>query len=166
MTNKESLLQLIEKAASKFNLDPCLVEAIVKKESSYITKLMRYEAAWSYFYDIKRFSKPNLITDRTEQELQKFSFGLMQVMGSVAREDGHSGQLVDLLIPETGLNYGCMQLKQFVTKYPNIQDAISSYNQGSPRKNYVGKYQNQAYVDDVMKTWGDLSKERLQRKDG
>jgi hypothetical protein len=47
----------------------------------------------------------------TEQLCQAMSFGLMQIMGQVARERGYNSKfLTGLCDPATGLEFGCRQL--------------------------------------------------------
>ncbi len=110
------------------------------------------ERGWRYLLKVDEFANSNGVTYDTESTLQRFSWGLMQVMGSVAREYGMLGPLIKLTIPDVGLLYGCKHFKNFVKRYGNIPDAVSSYNQGSPIKSVKG-YKNQEYVDKVMKAY-------------
>jgi soluble lytic murein transglycosylase-like protein len=136
--------------AKASDIDADLIGAIVQVESAGNEKAMRYEKHWRYLVHPEKFAKLNNVSRETEEELQKFSYGLMQVMGSVAREHGMRGPLVNLLDPDLGLQYGCVHLKSFMQRYAKLSDAVSSYNQGSPRKTEDGiKYLNQAYVDKV-----------------
>jgi soluble lytic murein transglycosylase-like protein len=84
------------------------------------------------------------------------SWGLMQVMGAVAREYGHEGHCGLLFKPEIGLDYGCRHLKMYFDKFSDWKDAVASYNAGSPRKREDGSYQNQAYVDKVSKRFEQI----------
>ena len=94
----------------------------------------------------------------TERQDQMTSWGLMQVMGAVARELGHTGPLSDLLDPPTGLFYGCLHLRRFRAKYDIWPDVIAAYNAGSPRRvaGQIGPYVNQSYVDKVLAAWNNL----------
>ena len=88
----------------------------------------------------------------TEQICRATSFGLLQVMGQVARELGFQGKyLTALCEPQVGLLWGCRQLAKFLKKYQSETDAIAAYNAGSSRKKAGGlTYVNQEYVDGVQ----------------
>jgi soluble lytic murein transglycosylase-like protein len=82
------------------------------------------------------------------------SWGLMQIMGSVARQYGFKGNLSSLTEPEINIEIGC---KHFVSKYSvEPKDMISAYNAGSPKKTPEGLYVNQGYVDKVCAAWTRL----------
>lgn len=138
----------IQRIASAYDLPWALVEAIVMTESSGHADAYRYEPHYQYLVGSD--------LSVTEQVGQQISWGLMQVMGAVAREVGFRGWFPALCVPETGLLYGCKHIKRFYDRYKNWQDAISSYNQGSPRKNADGRYLNQSYVDTVLRYWDSI----------
>ena len=101
------LLALTHAAAQSHSLWPELVCAIVEQESSWNRWAMRYEPA---FYE--RYIAPAIarraIHDETEARARAFSWGLMQVMGQVARENGFSdASLAALCDPAVGLDVGC-----------------------------------------------------------
>ena len=146
---------LILEAAKKHNVDPKLVAAIVRKESGGQPWAMRYEPRWSYLFKTAEFAHRLYITEITEIHLQSFSYGLMQVMGSVCRELGFLGYLPQVLNPEIGLDLGCKKLRDLFYKYQDEKDVISAYNQGSPLKR-GGIYLNQQYVDGVLKFKAEL----------
>lgn len=86
----------------------------------------------------------------TETALQRFSYGLPQLMGAVLREYGYAGSLHLLpTMPGVVLDYACQHLRRYMQKHPNEVDWISSWNQGSPAKTPGGLYRNQVYVDKV-----------------
>ncbi len=127
-----------------------MLDAIVRVESSYDPFAMRYEAHVPPF-EHESFAKRNRITAETELTLQRFSFGLVQILGSTARYAGFLGPLSQLCIPTDNLLIGCKYLSMLRNRYPLLQDAIAAYNAGSPVKVITGGYRNQAYVDKVMK---------------
>lgn len=151
-------LRQINKKADEFNLDRALVAAIVKVESAGQARSMRFEPGWQYPPVNHRAFASNLgITEQTEAVLQKCSFGLMQVMGAVARELGFTGHLIDLCEPETGLHYGCMKLKKLFERYGSYEpDVIAGYNAGSAIKEPSGMYRNQSYVNKVDQALREL----------
>ncbi len=140
---------LIKQTSDKYTIPENLVKAVCQVESGMNMWAVRFEPAYKWLYNIS-----NIQLTATETVCQKTSYGLMQVMGSVARELGFVGRfLTQLCDPETGLEYGCKHLKNFYMRYNSWEDAISSYNAGSPKKGDDGKYINQAYVDKVKMYW-------------
>jgi soluble lytic murein transglycosylase-like protein len=143
------LQPLIDDAAARHGLDPYLIGAIVLTESSGQTHAVRYEPSYRWLYKPEEV-KPSMSSLETEVTCQKISFGLMQVMGAVAREYGHRGWLTELCRPEVGLEYGCKYFVRLLKRFRTIDAAVSAYNQGSPRRDVKGRYLNEHYVDKVL----------------
>jgi hypothetical protein len=139
--------------AESYKLDPYMVMAFIRVESGGNPWVNRYEPGWKWFLNPKHWAKRIKISTRTEWMNQATSWGLMQVMGTVARELGFKGELPKLCLAEIGLEYGCKKLRQLMDKYPHVEDAISSYNQGWPRQDELGHYKNQDYVDKICRYW-------------
>ena len=89
----------------------------------------------------------------TERVGQMCSWGVMQVMGGVARGYGFLEPFPRLCEAIVGLNYGCKHLMHYYTQYQDWTTAIACYNAGSPRVNDQGQYINQSYVDSVTSLW-------------
>lgn len=142
---------LIKSVATEYNVDKDLLAAIVMTESSGNPKVMRYEPGYRYLVTPAEYASALGISHDTEITLQKMSYGLCQVMGGKAREQGFSGMLTDMLDPELCLKHGALFLRSLAVKHWLEVDVISSYNQGSPRKTPGGMYANQTYVDKVDK---------------
>ena len=153
-------LDLISAASVKHGLDAAVVAAIVWHESKGVALKTRAEVRQSqdkYLVNYRDFAERLGISETTEKVAQQHSWGLMQIMGYVARELGHMGYLTELLQPELNLRYGCMKLKKLYQKYGNDGDVISSYNQGGPYRTPGGMYFNQKeYVDVVSKYLREL----------
>lgn len=145
---------IIKKYSKKYAIPHGLIRAIIKQESSENTYAIRYEPQYKWLYMPERIADKVGVPTQTEKSLQKHSFGLMQVMGAVAREKGYEKRyLTGLLKPEEGVKYGCKYLKWNYNRYNNWTDVISAYNQGTNAKDDEGNYYNQYYVDDVLKKW-------------
>jgi len=130
-------------------IDVNLVKAIISVESNWNPFAIRFEpelknTRW-YTNSLKNIEN---ITD-----FHFCSFGLMQVLYGVALNLGYTGNPLGLFDPITNIHYGTSLLLNYLRIYKNIKDAISSYNQGSPKKDKDGKYLNQAYVDKVCKAY-------------
>lgn len=148
----DELITLIKAAATRRSLPWELVYAICQIESSLNPAATRHEPHYRWLVGDNEAMSP------TERQDQMTSWGLMQVMGAVARELGHQGPLSDLLNPPTGLFYGCLHLRRFRAKYDLWPDVIAAYNAGSPRRiaGQIGPYVNQSYVDKVLHAWNSL----------
>lgn len=145
---KENALNIISVKALSYGLDPDLIQSIVQIESDFNPWVYRFEPKWVLYHNPVNYAKKLGITLDTEKNSQAISFGLMQVMGAVARELGFDEELIKLCDPELAIQYGCLKLIDLKKRYTNEQDIISAYNAGSAYK-INGKYKNQEYVDEV-----------------
>lgn len=126
---KSSIETIVNSIASKYNVEPALIKAIIKSESNW---------------------NPNAY--RSEPHIGDASWGLMQVLLKTAREVSKNPSLTasELLKPEINIDVGTRYIaKQLVRYSGNMKSAISAYNAGTANKNLLGKYTNQAYVDKV-----------------
>ena len=134
--------------SSRMNIDSALVASVVMTESAGNPWASRYEPGWKYIFKSSEFARSINSSVATEQMLQSTSFGLMQVMGTVARERGHKGWLTELCDPKIGLEFGILHLKAKIKQFGD-EPGIAAYNSGTPRKNDDGTLVNQDYVDKV-----------------
>jgi soluble lytic murein transglycosylase-like protein len=104
------LLSLARAIAARHALPPALVSAVVEQESAWDPYAIRYEPAFRTRY-VAPLGLPS-----TEEIARSISWGLMQVMGQVAREHGFTGKfLAALCDPATGLDAGCNVLASKLT---------------------------------------------------
>jgi soluble lytic murein transglycosylase-like protein len=100
-----TLIALARSAAAAHSLDASLVCAVVEQESSWNAHAMRYEPFFRTRYVARLGLSP------TEEIARSISWGLMQVMGQVAREHGFDGRFLTALCdPAAGLDIGCTVL--------------------------------------------------------
>ncbi len=138
--------------APRFDLDPDIVCAMVTVESYGNNWAVRYEPNYKYIeLPLSKWAEPLRISTDTELQCQKMSWGLLQVMGGVARQYGFAGHIANLCDPVIGLNYALKHLRSKFDTYKNERDAVAAYNAGSVSKNKDGTYTNQEYVDKVFK---------------
>ena len=133
------LITLARDAADHFGISPALVCAIVEQESSWDPWATRFEPRYRWLYPFGGIIKsPCRTSNEMEIECQKTSWGLMQVMGAVAREYGYPDYLWLLLHPEVGLSWGCRHFAAQLDRYDDdIEKAVSAYNAGhATSKNY------------------------------
>ena len=135
--------------------NPKLVYAIIEVESGKDAWATRFEPKYRWIDEPDSHAKRLGITPMTEVTLQKFSYGLMQIMGGTARALGFTDHLTTLCIPAVNLSTGIKLLKQLTRRYETLEDVVSSYNQGSPRKD-GNLYQNQGYVDKVLDSYNKV----------
>jgi len=105
------LLTLARKAATAQSLDPALVCAVIEQESGWNPWAMRYEPAFFSKYVAGLYTNNKI--SASEAYARAFSWGLMQVMGQVARETGFDAPFLSALCdPEQGLAVGCKVLRK------------------------------------------------------
>jgi len=149
MTTAE-VLALIQSVAQAEGLDERLLLAICTIESSLNPYAVRYEPAYKYTVSPRDWASKMRLSVETEECLQKFSYGLAQIMGGVMREYGFSGNLQTCLLnPKVSLTYSAKHLKNYLRRHGSEVEAIAAYNAGSPRKTSGGMFVNQSYVDKV-----------------
>ena len=154
MEQREKLLPLVKEKSTRYSLDYRLLDAIIQVESNYNIYAMRLEDKAKNFVIPAKFAHINFITIETEVALQKFSWGLCQVMGATARWLGFQGPLPVLCEPETNLNWCCRYLCRLRDEYGGIlENVIAAYNGGSIRRNSTGEFFNQTYVDKIIKIY-------------
>jgi soluble lytic murein transglycosylase-like protein len=130
------LVALARTAAVRHALDSALVCAVVEQESSWDTHAIRYESAFRVRYVAPLNLSP------TEEVARSISWGLMQVMGQVAREHGFAGKFLSSLCdPATGLEIGCDVLaSKIAAAAGDVARALALWNGGA----------NAAYAPEVL----------------
>jgi len=124
------LLLLARKAAIAQSLDPALVCALVEQESGWNPWAIRYEPAFFSKYVATLYTNNKIAA--TEAYARGFSWGLMQVIGQVAREFGFDALFLSALCdPEQGLAVGCKVLrKKFDAMAGDTTRALLAWNGG------------------------------------
>lgn len=145
----DSIVAHVHLISKTEGVDPDLVKAIICKESAGNPWAVRYEPNWKYFTEVQNHALKTRISLDTERTCQAMSWGLMQIMGSVARELLYEGDLTKLLQEDLNIKYGAKKLRILLKKYAKPNDAIAAYNAGIPKFMTNGKYFNQPYVDGV-----------------
>jgi soluble lytic murein transglycosylase-like protein len=111
MAVPSQLLVLARKAAAAQSLDPALVCAVVEQESAWNPWAIRYEPLFFAKYVASLYTNNKI--SASEAYARGFSWGLMQVMGQVARESGVDALFLSALCdPEQGLAIGCKVLRK------------------------------------------------------
>ena len=150
----------IESAAAREAIPASLIAAVIQEESRFDPWATRAEPRYMRNRAVRRaaarFVKlhPHGPTAFTELVGRAQSYGLMQVMGETAREQGFAPSfLAELYIPRNAIAHGAMLLAQLLRRYHNdTLAAISAYNQGTPHKRR-GIFVNARYVYRVTIAW-------------
>lgn len=147
----KSLLPLIEKNSLQHKIDIRYLCALIQTESSGRTNACRFEKNYPWIQGVSQLAKTWKITEDTATTLLKTSWGLTQVMGSLAVELGLLKYPLlphDLCRPENGIFFGCLAWNQKKDKFKlsSPLDIYAAYNAGSVRMN-GDKYFNQKAVD-------------------
>lgn len=142
--DKDTLRTMIQSHPDRGSLPVECVMAFCVVESSLNPWAYKYEPGykWLVGQDL----------NASERCGQMISWGLMQVMGGVAREHGFTGPFPALCDPMTGLRYGMLHLRKLWARHQQWPDTIASYNAGRPVR-VDDKYVNQVYVDKILKWW-------------
>lgn len=164
------IIAAMREAARSYSLDPLLVRALVQIESGGDPYAWNPEPPYRYFWDVKKRQPFRLVTDievrskfppadfpclagDCDQEWwgQQVSWGLMQVMGAVARERGFRGPyLPELSAVAPNLTYGCGHLTALLAWARNDEEqALAAYN-GGRLGNRVRPFRNAAYAAKVL----------------
>jgi len=132
--------ELCEKYGLKYELNPLILEAMIMIESGQEKWATRYESRWIWFLTPIKYARLRGVTTKTERIHQSTSWGLMQVMGTVARELGFKGNLPELCQPDIGVKYGAIKLSDLLDRYKALPLALAAYNAGSPTSKAGAKY--------------------------
>src|SRR5271168_45015 len=126
MVPTAELVNLARTIASAHGLDPALVCAVVEQESAWDAHAIRYEPAFR-----ARYVAP-LELPPTEQIARSISWGLLQVMGQVAREHGFQRPFLSALCdPAVGLAIGCTVLAaKLAAGAGNVPRGLTLWNGG------------------------------------
>ncbi len=124
---QEQLYAVARSAALNASLDPKLVQAVCEHESSWNPWAVRYEPG---FYQTYISAMKGLTA--TEMTMRATSFGLMQIMGQVAREKGFGDKFLSALLdPLNSVTYGCRKLKECIDRENgDLRSALLRYNGG------------------------------------
>ena len=125
------VIQLARKIAGEHSLDPALVCAVIEQESAWNPWAVRYEPGFLSRYVAPLYTAGKL--SATEAYTRSMSWGLMQVMGQVAREFGFKeASLSELCDPAVGIEFGCRVLRARLAKAKgDVPAALLAWNGGA-----------------------------------
>lgn len=153
---KEEALQayvsaLVVETSIRYELDPKIVAAIIYQESVKGSETLLDAICASReergFYRLYIAGKPLTgfvpkkglpPSEDTERRERSFSYGLMQVMGATARENGLTSQYIGMLMfPNINIEIGCRYFAKLLKEEGgNIREALRRYN-GLPPGDYT-----------------------------
>jgi soluble lytic murein transglycosylase-like protein len=143
MTPPPQFIAIAQKYANAHSLDPALVCAVIEQESSWNPWAIRYEPAFFTKYVAPLYT--NNKVSATEAYARGFSWGLMQVMGQVAREFGCDAPFLSALCdPEQGIAIGCKVLRRKFDAMPgDATRALLAWDSGR-RQDFAAKVLSRA----------------------
>jgi soluble lytic murein transglycosylase-like protein len=136
--SRDELIAGVRAAAAASGIDGALICAMAEQESAWNPWAIRYEPQ---FY--KRYVTGLIAAERlseTESRARATSWGLLQVMGQVAREHGFSGAfLAELCDPASGVQIGCKVFAGMLeAEKTNVTEALQRWN-GGDRPEYAAE---------------------------
>ena len=108
-------------------MNAALVCAVIEVESSWDTYAIRFEPVFRERY-VRALNLP-----ATEEMARSTSWGVMQVMGQVAREHGFRGRfLSEICSPMVGIEIGCVVLaKKLLDASGDVAKGLLLWNGGN-----------------------------------
>ena len=125
---RDDMILLADTVARAHGVDPALVKAVCHYESAnWQTWATRFEPRF-----FERYIKTMKGISISEMHARATSWGLMQVMGQVAREYGFAGRfLAELCDPATGIEYGVRKFgRELARNSGDIRKTLLAYNGG------------------------------------
>lgn len=126
------------------DLNPELIGALVYTESGGNPWASRFEPNFyrRYLRDMTASSAPGYVPPasicnwETERMLRSFSFGLFQIMGETARENGFNSPILSqLLEPSNNIALGLQLIRKYLEAHKgDLQKALLTYNGGGNEK--------------------------------
>ena len=123
----ESCADVVLNLSQKYDIPPCLIKAIIHRESRGRTQAKRFE-----------------------KKVRDWSYGAMQIRWKTATQElGFRGTREQMLNLEVNVELGIRYLVKKLRRYGTVERAVAAYNVGS-----VGKViKNKEYVNDVMRLY-------------
>ena len=155
----------IEESARVYALPAPLIAAVIQEESHFDPWATRAEPKYYRNNIVLRAASkwarahrhtPTAFTELTDRSR---SYGLMQVMGETARDQGFDAPfLAELYLPKNAIQHGALLLRKLLTRYrSDTLAAISASNAGSTTRSHSGHhgtmFANARYVYRVVIAW-------------
>jgi soluble lytic murein transglycosylase-like protein len=156
--SKEEVKEEIIFASRAYDIDAKLLEAIVAVESDYDNTAIRYEPNYAYTTAVSYYADIVGCTRETMLQMQKTSWGLVQLIAANAYSMGLKCYATMLIYPKINLKYGCLYIKRMQEKQQLIEpDQIyAAYNHGHLKRNDKGDFINQKNVDRFLKIYKSI----------
>lgn len=154
----QSYKEAIALNASRTGLPERLVAAVIQVESAGNPNAIRFEPSFYTMVQREGFKTPAEVSKPTELNARCFSWGLMQIMGQVARERGCTEPYLSALCkPATGIYWGCRQLAKcrdrFLERF-GWAAVSAAYNGGFGAVKKDGTFTNPHYPRAVLAALG------------
>jgi hypothetical protein len=151
---------MIQKSTALYGLEFNLIKAIVKTESNYNPRALRFEPKYKWLYSVKECASILRIDVFTLEMMQKTSWGLTQIMGAIYFEKiASKPKEMDfasvLLDPEVNISLCCQIVAGIIKKHKTNDVSIiyDLYNSGRA----VEGDSNQENVNRFKKNYDEIS---------
>lgn len=136
---------VLQQVANVYDLPFALLEAQVIAESSGDANAFRYEHEFFERYVVAK----SAVAGAQYGPLAACSYGLLQIILTVAMELGFDGRPEQLFTPQVGAAWGAKKMQALLAASNGDYDqALARYN-GGAGGNLTRPFRNQAYVDRV-----------------
>lgn len=133
---QDQLIALAKERATMAGVDPVLCCAVVEQESQ--PQWNPWCSRWEPAFQTRYIEKMTNLTP-TQAKNRSTSWGLMQLMGETAIEEGYTDFIEKLLDPITGLDRGLIHLKKMLVRANgDVHAALQDWNGGS-NPNYASE---------------------------
>ncbi len=159
---KTDWIELLHEIAARHDLPPELVAAMAQVESGGDTWAVRYESGFfKHYLQGREVPGFGAASQETELRTRSMSFGLLQIMGQVARELGCDLPfLSQLCAPEAGLEWSCRYLAQLHSRlekaygHTNWECVCAAYNGGPGVVTGAHAHTNPEYTEKIRRQLG------------
>jgi len=152
------ILEAIEDISAQSGVNELLMKCLIMNESAFEPLAMRYEVNYRWVQSdakVRRHAKRCNISQDTEDQCQRFSYGLCQIMGATLRDMGFKDPLVYAFDIETNIEWGCKMIGNAMRRYDNdIDHVLASYNGGHGA--VIHKKRHGIYSEDVRDYISDV----------
>ena len=150
--------EIITLNASQTGLPERLIAAVIQVESAGNPNAIRFEPSFYTMVQREGFKTPAEVSKPTELTARSFSWGLMQIMGQVARERGCTEPYLSALCePAAGIHWGCRQLARCRDRFLKTHGwaaVTAAYNGGFGAVKKDGTFTNPYYPKAVLSALG------------
>jgi len=148
--------ELVKQMCNNFGIEEKFMQALITTESDWNQWCVRYEPSYKWIVEGPDTGGIKT-TPITESEMQKYSYGLCQIMGNWYYDMGFRGFCTELLDPRLNILIATKIIKKHMLDgIESVDELYSVYNAGSLRLKEDGTFCNQKNVDNFLKNYNKI----------